>query len=359
MKTRIVVLVVGLAWSGSALADPDPDLNAPAMRAWTFFAQINSIAAKQSTVKGQKTNDALWETWADDPATFPSDCKTPVWPGAAPSKKLRRSLLQLLVEAERSNKKLTAHDISARPFIEVGGTEEVRRNKASFDFIVKNGLWYVEGIERSAGAAIAGYHYPTAGAPESPAVAFPVDAIEVKANWKPITAADKPNYHWNLDSQGNLFGLVAMHLITKSIPMWTWATFEHVDNPARCDHIGCYDPFGAAPAYTATNGQICKGYAAGALTPALVELLKKHKVPAEFQHYRLKGTQTSFIDQNGFPTLLANSVTECGGTTSCPGDCSNITSSCMTCHALARADAQNGVRSDFVFSSGPTSPAKY
>ena len=29
------------------------------------------------------------------------------------------------------------------------------------------------------------------------------------------------------------FGLTALHITTKDLPNWLWATFEHVDNPAR------------------------------------------------------------------------------------------------------------------------------
>ncbi|HEY2838356.1 MAG TPA: hypothetical protein VGJ26_04365, partial [Pirellulales bacterium] len=55
-------------------------------------------------------------------------------------------------------------------------------------------------------------------------------------------------YHVN--SAGNTqYALVAMHVISKLAPNWTWATFEHKDNPGRCDVIGCKDAFGAQQAF--------------------------------------------------------------------------------------------------------------
>jgi hypothetical protein len=49
--------------------------------------------------------------------------------------------------------------------------------------------------------------------------------------------------------------------MTKDLPNWFWATFEHVDNPDRCKILGCHDSFGLTPG--------------GDVSPALKELLKK------------------------------------------------------------------------------------
>jgi hypothetical protein len=45
-------------------------------------------------------------------------------------------------------------------------------------------------------------------------------------------------YHVN-SAGGKQYALVSMHVISKMVPNWTWATFEHKDNPGRCDVIGC------------------------------------------------------------------------------------------------------------------------
>ena len=126
--------------------------------------------------------------------------------------------------------------------------EETRRNKPDFDFIVQNNLFKVSGLRTAFDA----------GKP----IAFPVNSIEVKANWvevgrlkefngfsgTPIEAAAA--YHVN-STGGKQYALVSFHIISRLVPNWTWATFEHEDNPGRCDVIGCKDSFGAVDAYVA------------------------------------------------------------------------------------------------------------
>ena len=82
-------------------------------------------------------------------------------------------------------------------------------NRASFDFIVKNDLWYVEG-------QVAAFKRGTP-------VVFPIESKEVKAVWKAIAEGDKPRFHWATGTDGKTYGLVALHMITKDLPNWTWA----------------------------------------------------------------------------------------------------------------------------------------
>ena len=291
--------------AGSGSDDPNPAVNETDKFAWQVFVKINSAAKND-------TNDTIWETWATDDDTFPAqpDPKNPpAWPGNAARKKalqpshqqlLRRKLLegsahhQFLQEIGRSGPLL--------PQIVPGGGEEVRRNKPDFDFIVKNNLWYLEGLQ----AAF------TKGDP----ISFPIAAIEIKAQWKPITEAEKPNYHWNVDSNNKLFGLIALHIMTKDLPNWVWATWEHVDNPNRCKILGCHDSFGLA--------------SSGKVSPELKALFKQAGMGPEWENYRLDGAQIDFTDSTGRPTLLGNSVIEAGFVQ---------TSSCITCHARATFDA--------------------
>ena len=126
------------------------------------------------------------------------------------------------------------------PGISQGATEETRHNKATFDFIVQNNLYKISGLKAAFGKNLQ----------------FPIDSIEVKANWVPVseipaftnnkvTVAQVPQlYHVN-SAGGVQYALVAMHVISKLVPNWTWATFEHRFNPGRCDIIGCRDAFGA------------------------------------------------------------------------------------------------------------------
>ena len=90
-----------------------------------------------------------------------------------------------------------------------------------------------------------------------------------------------------VDSSGvtRLFGLTALHITTKDLPNWFWATFESVYNPGRCDYMGCSDCFGTMPAFVPSNicpptgtcpptavGQI---YPPGTMTPGLDALFAK------------------------------------------------------------------------------------
>ncbi len=194
-------------------------------------------------------------------------------------------------------------DTRALPQINLqGAQEEVRRNKATFDYIIDNDLWYLDGLAAAA----------SGGKP----INAPPDSIEIKAHWKPIQEADKPSYHWNTDKSGKLFGLIALHISSKALPNWHWATFEHVDNPQRGKVLGCRDSFGVTPPNSCD----------GKVSDALLNLLQKAGLGKEWQNYRLDGSQVNFIDSTGRPTLLGNSEVEGPFLT---------TSSCITCHAKA------------------------
>lgn len=318
------------AAAGAAPADePNPALNEPDRLAWSLFARLNQRAAVQVEVGPAKaaTNDSVWETWADDAQTFPaapSRKAPPAWPEARHKVLLRPRQRDLRRELQRLRLLAAPGGAGAAQPIPVAGpgdSEEVRRNRPSFDYIVDDGLYYVQGLR----AAFA------KGTP----LAFPLDAIEVKANWVPIGEGDKARYHWNYDSQGKLYGMVAMHVMTKLVPNWTWATFEWVDNPGRCDFLGCHDAFGVLPHDVAPNATTDQGYPPGQLTPELLALLDANGVAPEFRNYRLKGSQVDFTDATGRHMLLGNSVTESGFVAS---------SSCLTCHTQSSADLTGTIR---------------
>ena len=340
-------------------ADSNPALNEPDKFNWQLFIQINQKAPNQIQVGPQHvtTNNALWETWADDSATFPftpdpSKCNVPnpppnncpVWPtAAAPAKILTASPKELIRQQIRVEKLQQQQDLfrlqekksAAPPKVQllVSGSQETRRNKPGFDFIVQNNLWYQQGLK----AAFA------LGRP----ISFPIDTIEIKADWRKISPAEKANYHWNYDSSGTLYGLIALHIISKAIPNWTWATFEWTGNPGRCDYIGCRDNFGSLPSYVPTNAQPDKGYAAGQLTPELLALFQAAGLSAEWQNYRLKGSQVDFTESTGKATRLGNSITEEGFVSS---------SSCLTCHSRAAVDMDGILFPDAGFNPDGSSP---
>jgi len=202
--------------------------------------------------------------------------------------------------------------------------EEVRMNQAAFDYIRDNELYNIEG-------QLAFFY-----AREK--VSFPVDAIEVKAIWRAITEDDKDRYKWAVfeDDEGTeyLYGLTSMHMSSKVLPNWLWATFEHVDNAYRrgphdegwlipsSDSMACPVPPHAcneAPTWLAGIGGTV------------------------FENYRLRGTQIDYTDSYGEPVLLANSELETGF---------QRTASCMTCHGRSTIGPPVNQEAEFEFGAG-------
>jgi hypothetical protein len=299
-QATLLTLLLLLPAAQTRAADPDPAMSSPDEFSWELFVRVNAPAASQGN------NNVLFETWANDGDTF---TQNPHWPSTTPSPKVLK-VPALIARAPRRP--------GLQPNVEPGGTEEVRRNKVTFDFIVKNKLYLTSGL-------VAAFKAGTS-------ISFPIDSIEVKANWKPVTAGmDTSTYHVNTASDGKKYALVSMHIISKVVPNWTWATFEHKDNAGRCDYIGCRDNFGATVTFVAPKTPLGGQYPACVKTAALKKMFTEGKLDAVFDNYCLKGSQTDFITSTGLVTHLGNSVTENGFVDS---------SSCMTCHSRAAFNAQ-------------------
>jgi hypothetical protein len=294
----------------------NPALNDPDRVTWCLFLYVGSQAATAGN------NNALFETWASDNETFQTN---PIWPTTAPTMALRQPILPHLSRAPQPG------DVTpfVLPFLSqcqpnqlcVG--EETRRNKSTFDFIVSNKLFTRDGLRAYAKTIV-----------------FPADSIEVKANWVPVSQlaaflgqsgapADPTLYHLNMTTENGRtvqYALVSFHVISKMVPNWTWATFEHMNNPGRCDFIGCADSFGANPPFAAPHALNNPGtqYPNCTKSPALTALFATFSIDPKFVNYCLKGSQTDFTDASGVPTRVGNSVTEGGFV---------ATASCISCHA--------------------------
>lgn len=330
------------------VAPNDPALpeNFPDKYAWQLFVQVNQRAATQGPVGGDPakvTNNALWETWADDQLTFPdkpNPDSPPKWPSDA--------VFLKTVNRVPFGSGIHGRGPSAAPVVDVGKLdpagfaspngvgEEIHRNKVTFDYIIENDLWYQEGIAKFFTTSAKDANDPVKFT--QVAVNFPIDSIEVKGNWIPISESDKSKFHWNYNADGQLLGLVAMHISSKALPNWFWSTFEHEDNPGLGDYIGIHDSFGADPAHTPSNtSKLGQVYPPSRMTPELLDLLEKNGFGLsnswgeEWRHYRLKGSQVDFTDSAGRPLLLGNSVTEAGFV---------MTASCITCHSRAAVTAK-------------------
>lgn len=290
-------------------ADPSDDkvpaANDPDKFAWDLFLEINRPAGKPREV--------FWEMWAVEQNVFADPNKAPTWPGAKAARLLRAVRQHELRKGADPEKRGQFPDL---PGDRAPGGEEVRINEPAFNYLVKNGLWYQQGVIKAAQAP--------------GGIKFPTDAIAIKAVWKFITDADKPRFHWDeyedpKTKKPVIVGLVALHITSKVLPNWHWATFEQEDNPGFADYIGAHDSYGMIPANVPPNAEPNKGYKTE-LKPVLLERMRAAKLDPAWAHYRLKGAQIDFTDSTGRPTILGNSITEAGFV---------ATSSCVTCHAKA------------------------
>lgn len=321
--------VVVLNQAPPAGGDPALAANFPDKYAWKLFTSIIQKAPKQVKVEnGLSTNDAVWETWADDLWTFPLEpdpANPPQWPADGAAQKGKTLKKGFASHAPKAGK-AKAPAGPTGPDVGDKGGEEVRRNRATFDYIINNNLWYQQGIAAFFKKVAASSNFVEY---TQRSVNLPIDALEVKANWVPILEDQKKHYHWNLTKDGQLLGLVAMHISSKALPNWFWCTFEWAGNPGRGDYIGIHDSFGLKKPHTPSNTDaLNKTYPAGELTDELLAMFKEAGIEGdwakEWQNYRLKGSQIDFTDATGRPLLLGNSVTEAGFVP---------TASCITCHS--------------------------
>jgi hypothetical protein len=298
----------------------------PAETAWRIFVAANCPA---------NANQVVWETWIEQQQLYPASA-------ALKGGKRRRLHASPLLLAEARKKGLIpqltpsteCNKMAAPPDNVVAGAtvcEEVRINPSAAAFITGNGYQVRSGQIK---AAVAGTD-----------IQFPTAAIEVKVDWipatdfkTPFTCANPPQgVHVEL-IDGVCYAMAGMHISSKLLPDWIWATFEPqsmLTNPNRCITFGsCNDPFGSNPA-TSNGG--ASGFTQQTL--ALKALMQAANLAPEFYNYRMDGVQTTFgTAQN--PTLLGNSIIEGENVGMKTG-----TASCITCHSVSsiKKDGTDGI----------------
>ena len=367
--------------NGDVKFDPALAENHPDEFNWSVLAAICKRApdSLQFTFHGQKTNNAVMETWADDPFTFPGqNHSAPPDPANPPKWENRNKSVSVEPIIQQTIRQLRlAH--STKPalklfLIPTSGGEVSYRNKAGFQYIIDNGLFYQEGVAAAVNKGINSDGYPN-----GTKVNFPINALEIKAVYEPLAAPYTfDNCHWNYGQDGKPYALVALHIMSKQVPNWTWATWEWSGNtpdqpngnPGRSDWYGSRDAFGTtyknaagaqigfqAPVVDEQGNPSGKPYPSGTLTPALLKMFKDAGYSDEWTHewsnYRLKGSQLEPTDATGVTTLVGNSVTEKGFVQ---------TASCITCHANASFDSKGvfnqsvGFTEDGQSRNGPLDP---
>jgi hypothetical protein len=169
-----------------------------------------------------------------------------------------------------------------------------------------------------------------------------LDSVEVKIDWVPATSYNNPtfacpdptNHLYTETINGTCYALAAVHITSKVMPNWLWATFEpnsNVTNPNRCDpklYGACFDPWGTTSGQPYGKGQIAQQ------SPELRQAMADAHLNPAFSNYFLTGVQTEFVDKYGKPIQLGNSFVEFNQGVS-PGK-----SSCITCHQYASFDGK-------------------
>ncbi|MBS0237965.1 MAG: hypothetical protein JSR89_06040 [Proteobacteria bacterium] len=182
-----------------------------------------------------------------------------------------------------------------------GGIGETHMNKSTYDFIKENCLWSFDGLSRYSKAVLDG---------KKPKLVFPTESIEVKAVWVKFTPQDLASgldkKYYSGEANGEKYGLTSLHILTKDLPNWFWATFHYIDAPKN--EFEMTDTFGR-PAVL--NGTV-------------------------WQNYVLGGTQVDFITPVGEPTIVSDYYIEY----------QFWKSSCMTCHANAHGHPEPKRSSD-------------
>ena len=364
MRNKLTSLIFGIlgflsAATGYAQSVPNLAMNNPDKQSWELFLHVVAGVTTQPTALG-----AFFETWATDTDTFQA---TPHWPQPTEVRPVSiRPRALLAVQALAVQRRLAQ---GAAATSGAGGTincpqppqppnpippgtppfcvaiyalvEDVFRNFVSFNFIVQNDLFQVSGLA-SAYAKVAATNKD---------ITFPLDAIEVKTNWLPVDQLSNflgPNVTPNLGSyhrrvitpteggNGRTYVLLSMHIMSKLVPNWTWATFEHQDNPGRCNIVGCRDSFGATQALvkpTSSADPDQTHYASCEKSAPLAMMFSAVPHDPAFANYCLKGSMSDFADQSGRAFVVGNSVTEQGFVSS---------SSCMGCHGSAATNSTGG-----------------
>ncbi len=276
-------------------------VNNPAHYAWRLFVAVNWPANENNCRADRRKrlgDDGLasWEVWQTREETFLEGAQKP------------------------ANWKKGCRDENFYTFpagdYTVAVDEAVRLNKKAYNYIRDNRLYSLDEQERLAKKGVKD-------------IDFPLGAKEVKAGWVTITEEDKSRYHWMEkveDGKTTIYGLSAFHVMSKDLPNWFWATFEHVDNESR---------------WPAVYPEHFQGWTVPSFDSAAcpADDLQCNKIPegygiegTKWANYRLRGTQSTFVDNRGEPTILANSHLE--------GFLDQESMSCTTCHAMAVKGAE-------------------
>jgi len=362
--------------------------------AWQQFVALNwpSLAGTRGAPDTTKTvgqpGDVVWHTWkTPDEIFYPGGQVPPPWNqygGQLPPQCSSAGASGARFVLQRTSKVPGDIDNAAieRAREAVGGTltdqhgnlarYEVRLNQPIFEAIVGAQLYSIQGQDNAS------------------EISFPAGVMEVKAAWREMTSADPPSVVSRFYTETawiytppfgsspatcvmGTVGLVGLHITQKTptLPQWTWATFEQVDNvppassgstgPFSFNNPGC--PVLSCPPNQSTekNGvptgvptQVARvvpiGQAAATANPAWQQALGDAVAGSPFQYYQLidiqwPQTPSRFPVGDPTPGLLANTTMETYV----------AESSCINCHFTARTYSSR-LSSDYSFMLAEAQP---
>jgi hypothetical protein len=214
--------------------------------------------------------------------------------------------------------------------------EEVQVSPPEAAFLMKTGLTTLVGQQAYGNTHSTAINFPGTGMNEN---RRDLDSVEVKLDWAPATSFSNPtfacpdptNHLYTETINGTCYALVGIHITSKSMIRWLWATFEpnsDITNPNRCDpklYGDCFDTWGTTSSQPYGKGQTAQQ------SPVLHQAMAAAHLNPAFNNYFLTGVQAEFVS-GGQPTVLGNSFVEFNQGVP-PGK-----SSCITCHQYAAFD---------------------
>jgi len=303
----------------SAAARAMIESNGTTELAWSWFLWLNTPLTGG--------DPKLWESWRPTSTVYLATGQQPPGWGQTPAPP---AAVIALAQKEGLNTNLPFHNLDSnvqsdglalRDKFDQNVRYQILMNQDTFTYIVNNGIYNVNGQQ-----AMAQANKPTD---------FPASSFELKTSWIWIGTDQKifnqlngkyyivNAYYALVDGSGKPNGLYkvgraalsGMHIISKPVPQWFWTTFQNV-NDAQ---------------FTRATNKL-------PIAPAVAQANQKYRsllknAGSIFANYQLIGTQWQFVDANGKPLLLANSQIE---------SAFQLSSSCVTCHAVAGYSATDG-----------------
>jgi hypothetical protein len=195
--------------------------------AWRLFVALNWPAdpvtrAADPAVRLGADRPVVWETWKSAGEVYLAGGVDPgAWDAPSGDAALRSARrFEVPSDKDFANARHIVNGAMvplSDPLEGARRLTEIRLNRATFEFIRLRHLYSIEGQLRNYAANLA--------------VVFPTGAREIKAKWRPIQPQERARYHTVevqlADGSRRLYGLTALHILSKDLPTWFWATFEH------------------------------------------------------------------------------------------------------------------------------------